>query len=85
MNISRNLAFGRREKKIGGSKSFRWHAKMAIRGAKLMFGGGNKIWEYKSFRGATSLFSLFFGGSKNCILCSGQSPFKLVTPLETGL
>ena len=53
---------------------------MAIRGTKLTFGGGKNFWEYKSSRKpirktkkkvATFFLFLFFGDSKNCILCRG--------------
>ena len=57
---------------------------MAIRGAKLTFDGGKKIWEYKSFRGRKKpirktnkksgdlfLFVFCFGDSKNVVLCRG--------------
>ena len=54
VNISRNLAFGRREKDLGVQKAS-GGAKMAIRGAKLTFGGGEKIGSTKAQGGAKSL------------------------------
>ena len=43
------------DKKIWGTKSFKGGAKMAIRGAKLTFGGGKKFGSKKAPGGTTSL------------------------------
>ena len=64
------------------NKKFQQAVKLALRGAKLTFEGGNK-----SYRGrkklirktnkkvATFYFIVFFGDSKNLVLCIG-APFK---------
>ena len=70
---------------------------MAIRGAKLTFGVGGKIWEYKSSSGRKKpiriikekwatfflekLKMLYFVGAP--FEFSGRAPFKLVTPLPS--
>ena len=55
MNISHNLAFGRREKKLGVQKASGGGDKMAIMGTKLTFDGGKKIGSTKASGGAKSL------------------------------
>ena len=55
MNISRNLAFGRREKNWG-TKSFSGGAKMSIRGDKLTFGGGENFFGVQKLQGAQKVY-----------------------------
>ena len=71
MNISRNLAFGLREKKSWGFKKLQGGAKINVRWWENFFGST------KSFRGTVKF--LYFVGAP--FEFNGRAPFKLVTPL----